>query len=82
MEISRENKSNKYKDLSITFNNPVKNSSGVYMANLKTPIKVELPELEIYSVGNKILNGIKEYQIWYSLDLNNDKHSTYNRNNS
>jgi hypothetical protein len=75
MEVLRENKSNKYKDLSIIFQNPIKNNNNIYISRLETPIKVELPELEIYSVGNKILNGIKEYQIWYSIDLNNDKHN-------
>ena len=44
------------------------------MSNLTTPIKVELPEMEIYSVGNKTLNGNKEYQIWYVLDLDNKQH--------
>ena len=67
MDLSIENES-KYNNLSIEFQQPKKDESGVYMAKLVTPITVELPYLEIYSVGNKILNGIKEYQIWYSLD--------------
>ena len=73
MNLSVENES-KYSNLNITFQQPEKNNSGVYMSQLVTPITVELPYLEIYSVGNKILNGIKEYQIWYSLDLDNEKH--------
>ena len=64
----------KYKDIRINFKNPSKDDLGCYIAKLKNPIKVELPELEIYSVGNKVLNGVKEYQIWYTLDLDNTKH--------
>ena len=64
----------KYKDVRINFKKPSKDKLGCYMAKLKTPIKVELPKLEIYSVGNKVLNGVKEYQIWYTLDLDNTKH--------
>lgn len=64
----------KYEGLSLNFHKPKKNDNGIYLANLETPIKVELPELDIYSVGNKMLNGVKEYQIWYLLDLNNKKH--------
>jgi hypothetical protein len=56
------------KELTMTFNKPIKDNKDIYQALFQNNVSVKLPELKICSTGT---NDNGEHEIWYNIDLDN-----------